>query len=328
MPNGDIELTVGLDTKDAKEQAKQLSSEIDKIMGESKGKDSKSMKIEQDLRKLQSDAKNLVDKMRELENTKVYDEDWIILNDEIVKVQGQIDKLIDKQQKFVETGGNTKSKAFQSVEYDIEQLRNQLVELEERKQHFLSSGSITQDVTTTAEYQKLNDQLNGVINKMKVAVVKQYEMADAAGKTADAVGNTSAATHKTSGVFKSLIAGILTFNSHAKKTPSILNTVKKSTSHIFRNILKWGLGIRGTFMLIRKLRTAIKEGFSNYIDARPMSLLAQQINDLKASLAQLKNSFAAAFAPIAEMAIPYIQQLIAWVNSLVSSIAQGDIHIR
>lgn len=49
---------------------------------------------------------------------------------DIKKAEAQLDKLIEKQIRFVEIGGNRKSQAFAGMEYDIEMARNKLFELQ------------------------------------------------------------------------------------------------------------------------------------------------------------------------------------------------------
>lgn len=48
---------------------------------------------------------------------------------DIKKAEAQLDKLIEKQIRFVEIGGNRKSQTFAGMEYDIEMARNKLFEL-------------------------------------------------------------------------------------------------------------------------------------------------------------------------------------------------------
>lgn len=51
------------------------------------------------------------------------------LQAEIKKTEMQLDKLIEKQIRFVETGGNIKSRTMAGMEYDIEMTRNKLEQL-------------------------------------------------------------------------------------------------------------------------------------------------------------------------------------------------------
>lgn len=50
---------------------------------------------------------------------------------DIRKAEAQLDRLIEKQIRFVEIGGNRKSQAFAGMEYDIEMARNKLFELQD-----------------------------------------------------------------------------------------------------------------------------------------------------------------------------------------------------
>ena len=59
---------------------------------------------------------------------------------EIQKISQALDRAIERQIKFYETGGNIKSRAFAGMEYDIEQLSRQLDEANERKKQLVSSG--------------------------------------------------------------------------------------------------------------------------------------------------------------------------------------------
>ena len=81
----------------------------------------------------------------------------------------------------------------------------------------------------------------------------------------------------------------------------------------FKNILKWGFGIRSAFILIRRLRSAIKEGISDYAKGDPET--QANLDALKTSLNGLKASWGAAFAPIVNAVIPLLQKLIGWLQT-------------
>lgn len=55
------------------------------------------------------------------------------LEQELNQVTSKIDALIEKQQRFVEIGGSQDSMTFKGMEYDIEQLRARMVELQAQK---------------------------------------------------------------------------------------------------------------------------------------------------------------------------------------------------
>lgn len=137
-------------------------------------------------------------------------------------------------------------------------------------------------------------------------------------------GITSAVRELGNVVQKSAVAPFKLLGTTAKKIFSSVGKSSKSSNNMFnkgfKNILKYGLGIRSFYALVNKLRTAIKEGFSNF--ANYSASFKSAVNGLKASALTLKNSFAAAFAPLVEMAIPYIQRVIDYLVKLMDVVGQ------
>ena len=106
----------------------------------------------------------------------------------------------------------------------------------------------------------------------------------------------------------------------AKQSTTTMPNVSAAISEVntnlkkgFKNILKWGFGIRSTFILIRRLRSAIKEGISDYAKGDPET--QANLDALKTSLNGLKASWGAAFAPIVNAVIPLLQKLIGWLQT-------------
>ena len=95
--------------------------------------------------------------------------------------------------------------------------------------------------------------------------------------------------------------------------------VSKSMKKGFRNILKWGFGIRSAYLLIRRLRSAVIEGVKAF--AEQDAETRANINGLKASLQTLKLSWGAAFAPIVNAVIPILQRLISWLTAAANAVA-------
>ena len=116
---------------------------------------------------------------------------------------------------------------------------------------------------------------------------------------------------------KKLTKTIIGLFTHTKKTANSNNNILKTG---FKNILKYGLGIRSLYVLVNKIRTGIKEGFSNF--ANYSSSFKSSIDSLKGSMLTLKNAFAAAFSPLVEIAIPYIQRVIDYLVKLMDVIGQ------
>lgn len=88
----------------------------------------------------------------------------------------------------------------------------------------------------------------------------------------------------------------------------------------FKNILKWGFGIRSVFVLMRRLRSAIKEGIAEFAKADPATKAT--LDSLKNMLQTLKASWGAAFAPIIQAVAPILQKLIGWLTTAANAVQQ------
>ena len=88
----------------------------------------------------------------------------------------------------------------------------------------------------------------------------------------------------------------------------------------FKQILKYGLGIRSLYVLFNRLRSAIKEGFGNL--AQYSDAVNQSISSVLSSLTKLKNQIAAAFAPLVEIAAPVLKTLVDGLTNASAKLAQ------
>lgn len=91
-----------------------------------------------------------------------------------------------------------------------------------------------------------------------------------------------------------------------------------SLSKGFKTILRYGFGIRSIYALFNKIRTGIANGFKNlmgYSDS-----FANSVQSVKNSMSTLGNQIAAAFSPIVQMVIP-------WLNSLINALTTAMAHV-
>lgn len=123
-----------------------------------------------------------------------------------------------------------------------------------------------------------------------------------------------------------------TLLSPLKKFGDVIGGIgKKATESDFsmkkfsRAILQYGIGVRSLYRLINKLRTALFEGFAD------LALAYEPFNDsmsqIITALNYLKNSFAAAFAPIIEYIAPVlsifvtkIAEAVQWIGQLIAAL--------
>lgn len=97
-----------------------------------------------------------------------------------------------------------------------------------------------------------------------------------------------------------------------------LKSIRKSISKGFRNIIRYGLGVRSVFALINKLRKALVDGFGDL--AHVSEPFNQAMSSIINALASLKSSFAAAFAPIIQTVAPALVTFINLIGAAVDRI--------
>ena len=134
-----------------------------------------------------------------------------------------------------------------------------------------------------------------------------HKIADAAKNAAKKIGSGLV-----TGLKKAKDA-MLSFHKSTQKSNGSLGTSLKT-------ILKYGFGIRSLYALVNKVRSAIKEGFTNLYEQN--TAFKYSVDNLNASLLTLKNALATAFKPIVEAAIPYIQRLIEWITKAANAFGQ------
>ena len=102
----------------------------------------------------------------------------------------------------------------------------------------------------------------------------------------------------------------------AKQSMGILGEVAKRISKLVIGILILNQ-IRKAF---NAMVSAAKEGFKNL--AQYSNNYNQQMSALKSSLAQTKNALAAAFEPVVNTVIPYLTQMVSWLNIAIDKVGQ------
>lgn len=148
------------------------------------------------------------------------------------------------------------------------------------------------------------------------------------------------------GIFTGMISGLKNLSKAAEKASiklaqlvgrGIVGGLKKITAGIFglnkatnkstagfgsslKTLIKYGLGIRGLYALIGKLRSALQEGFRNL--AQYSSNTNAAISGLMSSLTQCKNALATAFDPILQAVAPALNYMISLVTAAATAVAQ------
>lgn len=328
-------------------------------------------------------AGSLNTKIEELEQrlaaaaqAKVPTDDYQWLTREIDKAQNALVRLLDKQDKMKAVGVKSNSKQWQSLQYDIQKVREQLGGYKYDLQELEAEGATHISGMDTAQYAQMETALvaararldemqgsvSGVRAKMGGLISMMKNAPTLTGHLKNAMTGVAGAASRVWGAMKSIGSGIKNtvlhpihslnqgigsvisgFGHIAKKGVSAFGKVvkgiktaisklrefKKSTNGGHSAIAKFGKKITGfgsmlKRMALRKLMmgilTAVKDGFNNL--AQYSTQTNKDLSALKSSLTQLKNSFAAAFAPILTVVTPILTKLINYLSTALTYIGK------
>ena len=250
-------------------------------------------------------VEELRQKIEEMRKEEVPTQEYSALTAEIEKLEKSLDAVIEKEIKFVETGGNTKSSAFKRMEYDIDQLNAKLDTARAKKKALEDSGGAYTPMMNTdsgaaavqrleQEEQKLdnmNNQLNTSYKALNQKVSEYREKMEGAGKE----------TEKTSKKTKNATKSIIPFSK------SILSLGKMVKLILIRQA-------------IRAMISAAKEGLQNL--AQYSKSVNKDMSMLMSSMTRLKNSFATAFAPILSVIAPILSKFIDMISRAITAVGQ------
>lgn len=244
-------------------------------------------------------VETLKEKVDDLREEKIPTQEYTDLNKEIDSVNKKLDAAIEREIRFVETGGKQNSRTFKGMEYDIDMLREKLEEAQKAKTALESSGGSYMSGADTESGQK---------------VVAQYAAAQAALEDTNNRVRTS---------FDSLKASVKDYEDKAKKATKSSGGLQKGIDKAgmsFKKMLSYAFGIRSLFALFNRLRSAVGEGMKNLVQYSGGT--NNTVSGLMSSLTQLKNALATAFAPILTMIAPALNTLISLLTTAANAVAQ------
>ena len=113
---------------------------------------------------------------------------------------------------------------------------------------------------------------------------------------------------------KNLGSAILKMAGFGGKMDKASNSMAKA----LKMLMRYGLGVRSTYVLINKFRSAIVAGFSNL--AQYSESTNASISSMMSSLTRLKNALATAFAPILTVVSPILTQFIDMCSNAATQV--------
>lgn len=256
-------------------------------------------------------------------------QEYVALEQEIDKLSAKMDALVEKQIRFVEIGGDQKSKTFKGMEYDIEQLRAKLEGLQAQKMALESSGGaytsaapvdIGAQVTATQQ----TNSFSAALATLKARIV-EYAQSSGVANSAQLLLSRSANAAKAavSGIWSGAQRVATGFKNAASAVKDYITKSRKVGSSAgigAKGMATMALGVSSLLGAFMKLRQGLTEGLKNLSKFDKGTNTA--MSSLSSSLTQVKNSLATAFSPILTAIAPAINSLLGMISRALNAIGE------
>lgn len=164
---------------------------------------------------------------------------YAALEQELNQVTGKIDALIEKQQRFVEIGGSQDSMTFKGMEYDIEQLRARMVELQAQKEALgtpVSGGGKNAFNGIWSGVQRVATGFRNAASAVKDYMTKSRKVGSSANIGAKGMATMALGVSSLLGAFmklrQGLVEGLKNLSKFDKGTNTAMSSLKSSLTQV------------------------------------------------------------------------------------------------
>lgn len=344
MADGKVTIDTAIDpngikagSKEVETAVRRLASSIDGIGTSAKKSLEKQVasfeKVNQQYAAQEQKVQQLKGKIAELENQKIPTDEFKAIGKQIDTDTAKLNRLIEQQRLFEETGGRTNSRTYRARQLQIEELTKSIEYAKGEQDDLLNSGGAytipdtsKQTAALAAEETKLSEMNTKVQQSYSNVTGTVDEYSRKTTLLAGVLSGLKNIGEKTAGTIKKLAVRLAeatkeTVVAGLKKISAgilgIHKSANKSTLSLSK-MLKYLFGIRSLYTLFNKMRSALVDGFKNLVQYSGETNNA--ISSVMSALTQLKNSFATAFAPIVTTVAPYLVKFINLISECVTRV--------
>lgn len=290
--------------------------------------------LENRMRKTADRITSLRSKMDALKNAKIPTQEYKDISEQIAKATAEFNRLLEKQEQMKRTGKDHGA-AWDELNRKMDEARNTIKYAKDEMQNLIDTGKAFTLGADTGEYTKLGQQLQYAESEMSVLNqkhdIQEMKLKKEGKGYRDLAGKAKSAFNSIGNVLKKTNATVDAFGRKIKETAQKhlpffrkeTEKAKTSTSGFAGRLKSLALSLlifNQVGKAFRTLSSSISVGFTNMYndDVR----FKASIDSLRASVLTLQNAFAAAFRPIVEIAVPYIQRLVEWLTAAVNLAGQ------
>ena len=287
------------------EKAESEYSKLQARMSQKGAATSEYKALQKDLVAAQGELSKLVARQTDWENMGVPQTGgaWDVLNEQVAAASDRVDDLKEKLQQMENSGKAYTPKVDKA---QLDEAAQKVDEIKEKINAEKASGNAFVSPKDTEEFQKMSakaSQLAGNIDVSKRRLAELNAKQKPIKKEFDRMKRSADKAFKTA-------------SSGAKKSAGLFGTFAPRLKGIALSLLIFNWITKAFNAMV----AGMQKGFSNL--AKYSAPLANSFQSLKNSLATLGNAFAAAFAPIVQMVIPYLNALINGIARAITYVAQ------
>lgn len=179
-----------------------------------------------------------------------------------------------------------------------------------------TTGALAQLDTQKKKTTKSNAELGSEAFNTQVKMEGERLSATKLASSLKTIGNVAKGVAK---LFSPVVRGAKLLINRLRGVNTQTQDTSKSMKNLLKFALKYGLGLRSIFILYKRLRSAGVEAYKGLASQFPE--LQREVNDLKNSFFQLKNSLATMAQPIFSYLVPAIKTLMSWLSAAMTAIA-------
>ena len=297
---------------------------------ETRDANSQILRLCNEIKKTEAEIASLQAKMSGMKDMKVPTHEYLEMQKELQKAEANADKLYGKL-RLMEKTGDISSKGYGRLKSEVKMADQQVENLREGLAGLESTGKAFIPGDMTEEFQKTSQKVDELNGKLEVSKAKLNELVNKQGSTKEIFSRMQKAASGLIPVIKGIdqkftsVFGRIrnaaskafsSINKQGKKTGGIMSTLASRFKGIALSLLLFNWITKGFNAMI----SGAKAGLKNL--EKYSSEYKQSIRDLQNALGTLRNSFAASFAPIITAVVPYLIELINWVNRAVNALGQ------
>ncbi|MGP1588472.1 MAG: hypothetical protein ACTTHL_01050 [Oribacterium sp.] len=289
-------------------------------------KSSRVMSLERQISQAEAKAEQLRTEIIRLGETKIPTEEYQWYTKQIDAAEKKLTALQERQDKLSAQKVSENSARWKSLQYDIEQAILKLKTYKNEQAQLEGSGQAFTSGTGSEDYQNKVSSLRSLSEKIAVYRQRLKEVNSKQEKTAGGISRIAAAAKTGFGTAAKAVTAfgkrIAAVSGQVKRVVSQMRGLGKTSGGVGKSILKLS-GMFKLLLLRMAMRAAIQgvqDGFKNLVQYSAEA--NNTISGLVASMTYLKNSFAAAFAPILSFVTPVLNTLIGLLATAVGLINQ------